>query len=79
MQIVTIALPLGFTHPEVNPETAPVWVDAEGFEYLMASGLIEAEATEETTASPDRITVVVGMPGLDAAKLMGLSLPDEEL
>jgi hypothetical protein len=86
MDIVTIACPPGFTDPNVDPETAPIWIDANGIEYRVASGLLDgyalekdAEAiTDETIkpamAQPDRVNVVVGMDGLDALAAMGLTI-----
>ena len=72
MTVTTIACPIAMEHPEVQPE-APVWVDAAGNEYRIASGIVEgAETTEHTPAAPDRITIIVGMDGLSALAVMGL-------
>jgi len=80
--IITIALPPGMTDPNVNPDTAPTWLDGDGNPYLVASGLLEGDYTtsDPITAQPDRINVVVGMDGLEALSAMGLSpySPPEE-
>jgi len=88
-EITTIALPPSMDDPNVNPETAPIWVDAEGNEYLVASGMLAEPLDEEgnpipyvtsdpITAEPDRLNVVVGMDGLDALAAMGLILAGAE-
>lgn len=46
MSIVTIAVPPGFEDPNVDPATAPVWVGADGTEYLVASGLLSMPQPE---------------------------------
>lgn len=65
--ITTIACPLDLTHPEVNPETAPIWVNSNGLEYRVASGLIEAGEDVDP-----RILVITGVDGLTALETMGL-------
>lgn len=84
MEIVTIACPQGFTEPNVDPVTSPVWTDGVN-DYQVASGPLEGYILEDTDevipyntsdpiqAQPDRINVVVGMSGLDALAAMGLS------
>lgn len=73
MDTTTIACPVGMDHPGVDPATAPIWLDAAGNEYRIASGVIpDAEPTEWTTAAPDRVTVIVGMDGFSALSMMGL-------
>jgi hypothetical protein len=80
--IITIALPSGMTDPNVNPDTAPTWLDVDGTPYLVASGLLEGDyaTSDPITAQPDRLNVVVGMDGLEALSAMGLSpySPPEE-
>lgn len=77
MDVVTIACPPGLADPNVA-EGAPVWVDAGGFEYRVASGLLEGyAATEPVAAQPGRVNVVIGMDGLTALAAMGLSCPAE--
>lgn len=77
MDIVTIACPPGFTDPNVDPATAPIWLDANGIEYQVASGLLEGyTTTEPIQAQPDRVNVVVGMDGLDALAAMGLTVKE---
>jgi hypothetical protein len=77
MDIVTIACPPGFTDPNVDPATAPIWLDANGIEYQVASGLLEGyTTTEPIQAQPDRVNVVVGMNGLDALAAMGLTVKE---
>jgi hypothetical protein len=73
METTTIACPPGFTDPAVDDATAPIWVDANGVEYKVASGLLEGYATTEPVlASPKRVNVVVGVDGLNALAMMGL-------
>ena len=75
MDIVTIACPPGFTDPNVDPATAPIWLDANGIEYQVASGLLAGyTTTEPIQARADRVNVIVGMNGLDALAAMGLVL-----
>lgn len=74
METVTIACPPGFTDPNVDPATAPVWVDANNNEYQVASGLLDGYTTSDPIlAQPDRVNVVVGMDGLVALAAMGLT------
>jgi hypothetical protein len=84
MTITTIALPPSMEDPNVNPETAPIWVDDEGNEYLVASGILADPLDEDGNpipyvtsdpieAQPDRINVVVDMDGLTALAAMGLT------
>jgi hypothetical protein len=71
--ITTIACPAAMTHPEV-PDAAPVWVDADGNEYRVASGVIDdCKATRHKLAKPDKITIMTDIPGLEALSAMGLS------
>lgn len=71
--ITTIACPVAMTHPEVL-DAAPVWVDAGGNEYRVASGIIEdCTATRHKLAKPDKITIMTDIPGLEALSAMGLS------
>jgi hypothetical protein len=73
--IVTISCPTTMSHPEINPDTAPVWADIHGMEYYVVSGILsEYEATEWTEADPAKITVIVGMDGLQALAEMGLTV-----
>lgn len=79
----TIACPPGFTDPSIDPARAPIWTDGTT-DYLVASGpmegyileaggeLIPYETSDPVQATPDRVTVIVGMDGLDALALMGL-------
>ena len=87
MDIVTIACPSGFTDPNVA-ENAPIWVDAKGVEYQVASGPLDGCILEEggevipyltsdpIEAQPDRVNVVVGMDGLTALAAMGLTVKE---
>ena len=78
MDIVTIACPVGFTDENVA-ENAPIWVDANGVEYQVASGLLEGYTTSEPVgATSDRMNVVVGMSGLEALAAMGLTVKESE-
>ena len=73
METVTIACPISMTHPEVDQDSAPIWVDAKGNEYRVASGRLEGyTATESSVASPLRVTIVIGTDGLFALSDMGL-------
>lgn len=74
METVTIACPPGFTDPNVDPATAPIWVGANNVEYQVASGLLDGYTTSDPIlAQPDRVNVVVGMDGLAALAAMGLT------
>jgi hypothetical protein len=74
METTTIACPLGLTDSAVDDATAPIWVDAQGVEYKVASGQLEGYATTEPLiAQPDRINVIVGMDGFTALATMGLT------
>jgi hypothetical protein len=75
---VTIACPLGLSHDAINTDTAPIWVDAAGNQYRVASGVIDGcEATEHQTATPSAVTILIGPPGLAALAAMGLTPPAE--
>lgn len=88
MDIVTIACPPNFTDPNVA-DNAPIWVDANGVEYKVASGPLEGYRVEDEgevipyvtsdpiTAQPDRVNVVVGMDGLAALAAMGLTVKEQ--
>ena len=74
MEITTIACPPGFTDKNVL-DGAPIWLDAGGIQYQVASGpLAGYETSEPIKATPDRVNVVVGMNGLDALAEMGLTV-----
>ena len=74
METVTIACPPGFTDPNVDPATAPIWGDANNIEYQVASGLLDGYTTSDPIlAQPDRVNVIVGMDGLAALAAMGLT------
>lgn len=75
METVTIACPPGFTDPNVDPATAPIWVDANNIEYQVASGLLDGYTNSDPIlALPDRVNIVVGLDALGALAVMGLSL-----
>jgi hypothetical protein len=89
LDTTTIALPPSMTDPNVNPETAPIWLDADGNEYLVASGQLDEPLDEDGNpipyvtsdpieAQPDRLNVVVGMDGLSALAAMGLTVKEVE-
>lgn len=79
MDIVTIACPPGFTDENVA-ENAPIWIDANGVEYMVASGQLEGyETSEPVAARADRVNVVVGIDGLDALAAMGLTVKEIEV
>lgn len=78
MEITTIACPSGFTDENVD-NNAPIWVDINGIEYQVASGLLEGYTTSDPIeATSDRVNVVVGMNGLDALAAMGLTVKESE-
>jgi hypothetical protein len=78
MEIVTIACPPGFSDPNVS-DLAPIWVDANGVEFRIASGLLEGyEWVEPAVAQAGRINIVTGMDGLSALAAMGLTPKDSE-
>jgi hypothetical protein len=78
METTTIACPPGFTDPNVDPATAPIWTDGTT-DYQVASGLLEGyTTTEPIQAQADRVNVVVGMDGLDALAAMGLVVKNGE-
>lgn len=81
MEITTLACPPSMPDPNVDLATAPVWVDAEGNQYLVASGYLDGEyvTSDPIAAEPDRINVVVGMNGLDALAAMGLTPEPEKV
>lgn len=78
MEIVTIACPPNFTDPNVV-ENAPIWLDTKGVEYKVASGPLEGYTTSNPVeAQADRVNVVVGVGGLEALALMGLTVKEIE-
>jgi hypothetical protein len=78
MEPTTIACPPNFTDPNVA-ENAPIWVDANGVEYKVASGPLEGyTTTEPVQAQVDRVNVIVGMNGLAALAAMGLTVKEIE-
>jgi len=80
MATVTIACPPGFSDTNVNAETAPIWIDANGIEYMVASGQLDGyETSDPVAARTDRVNVVVGMDGLDALAAMGLTVKEIEV
>ena len=77
MDIVTIACPPGYTDPNVDSATAPIWTDGTT-DYQVASGLLEGyTTTEPIQATQDRVNVIVGMDGLDALAAMGLTVKED--
>ena len=78
MEVTTIACPPGFTDPNVDPATAPIWTDGTT-DYQVASGPLDGYTTSDPIqAQPDRVNVVVGMNGLDALAAMGLVVKNGE-
>jgi len=76
METTTIACPPGFTDPNVDPATAPIWTDGTT-DYQVASGPLDGYTTSDPIqAQPDRVNVVVGMDGLDALAAMGLTVKE---
>lgn len=76
MDIVTIACPPTYTDSNVV-ENAPIWLDANGVEYAVASGILEGYVTSDPIeAQVDRVNVIVGMDGLTALALMGLTVKE---
>ena len=81
MEITTLDCPPSMSDHNIDPATAPVWVDAEGNQYLVASGFLDGEyvTSDPILAEPDRINAVVAMAGLDALAAMGLTPEPEEI
>lgn len=78
MEITTIACPLGFSDPNVDPATAPIWTNGTT-DYQVASGPLEGyTTTEPIQVQANRVNVVVGMNGLDALAAMGLVVKNGE-
>lgn len=86
---ITLACPTSLDHQEINKQTAPIWVDAVGNEYYVASGILPAQIdnngniidwvdTNPVTANPTQITVVTQLDGLAALALMGLTVKNAE-
>jgi len=74
MEITTIACPPGYTDPNIDPATAPIWTDGTT-DYQAVSGLLRDQyvTSDPIQAQSDRVNVVVGMNGLDALAAMGLT------
>ena len=70
--IVTIACPPGFKH-DLIVDPCPIWLDARGIEYRIASGAAVGLAATDGPATPDRVSIIVGLNGLTALRLMGLT------
>ena len=78
METTTIACPDGFTDPNVDPATAPIWTDGTT-DYQVASGSMEEYVTSDPIqAQVDRVNVIVGMSGLAALSAMGLTLKESK-
>ncbi len=86
---ITLACPTSLDYSEINKQTAPIWVDAVGNEYYVASGILPAQIdnngniidwvdTNPVTANPTQITVVTQLDGLAALALMGLTVKNAE-
>lgn len=82
-QVVTIAVTEAMNvTPEgdlwVDPTYAPIWTDGTN-NYLVASGLLgdDYQTTYPVKAVPDRVNIIVDMPGLDALAAMELVLVEE--
>ena len=74
MQITTMACPITMTDPNIDPASSPVWVDASGNQYYIASGVLDGDYqnTYPVPAEPDRINIVLDMDALDALAAMEL-------
>jgi hypothetical protein len=83
MNIVTIS-ERADTAPILTTPDAPVWRDADGVLYRVASGQMDetpagAWVPESGDPSPVAPAVVAGMDGLTALAVMGLTtIPQEE-
>jgi hypothetical protein len=89
MEITTIACPPTFTNSNVV-ENAPIWLDANGVEYAVASGpldgytledggeIIPYETSDPVEAQVNRVNVIVGMDGLAALAAMRLTVKPSE-
>jgi hypothetical protein len=79
METTTIACPPGFTDPNVDDATAPIWTDGTT-DYCVASGPLEGYVTSDPIlAQTDRVNVVVGMDGLAALAAMGLTVKEDDI
>ncbi|MBR3371157.1 MAG: hypothetical protein IKG52_11075 [Rhodobacteraceae bacterium] len=86
---VTIAEPVAFP-ADLTHADAPIWQDAQGNLYRVASGVCEECPVEAwmpdpdgqnapPQATPDATLQIAGMDGLTALAAMGLhKLPDED-
>ena len=73
VMFASMAVPIGMTHTEISAD-APVWVDAAGNEYKVASGYINVSGnTAAKTANSRGICVIIGVSGMEALTSMGLS------
>ena len=75
MQITTMACPTTMSDPNIDPADSPVWVDARGNQYYIASGVLDGDYqnTYPVPAQHDRINIVLDMDALDALAAMGLT------
>lgn len=74
MNRVTIVCPIALTC-EYLTESAPIWVDAQGNKYRVASGIFDepiAEATYDIKPADNTLQAVYGESGLDILAQMGL-------
>jgi len=83
---VTIAEP-ALQAPNLTTPTAPIWHDADGMGYRVASGFREHapegawefniyDPSEPPQATPDIVSVITGMDGRAALHAIGLRQPD---
>ena len=74
-QITTIACPVNMTDPNINPETSPIWIDADNNKYYIASSVLDGEyiQSDPLLATPTAITVAINMNCLEALSAMGLT------
>lgn len=72
--------------PDLTDSDAPIWLDRQGNQYRIASGLAktlpDAAWMPEDGAipepSPAHAVIIAGMDGLEALDAVGLSRPDDD-
>lgn len=74
-QITTIACPINMADPNIDPETSPIWVDADNNKYYIASSVLNGDYTQSDSllATPNAISVAINMNCLEALSAMGLT------
>ena len=79
MNRITIACPIALTCEYIT-DTAPIWVDASGNEYRVASGIFEnppEAVAEQARLADNTIQMVYGESGLEVLAQMGLRTKED--